>query len=51
MEMVFYQIPQHAKYMLKKFKLLPHSLGRIMAGLNKSRIVLSSIEAIIKPDE
>jgi hypothetical protein len=33
------------------FKLLPHSLGRTVAGLNKTHIVLPSIEAIIKLNE
>jgi hypothetical protein len=33
------------------FKLLPHSSGRTLAGLNKTHIVLPNIESILKPDE
>jgi hypothetical protein len=33
------------------FKLLPHSLGRTLIGLNKAQVVLPNIEAILKPDE
>jgi hypothetical protein len=33
------------------FKLLPHSLGRTMAGLNKTHIILPNIETIINPVE
>jgi hypothetical protein len=30
---------------------LPHSLGRTLAGLNKTHIVLPNIESILKPGE
>jgi hypothetical protein len=33
------------------FKLIPHWLGRTVARLNTTHIVLCSIEAIIKPNE
>lgn len=33
------------------FKLLSHSLGRTLAGLNKTHIVLPNIETILKPGE
>ncbi|PNF23724.1 hypothetical protein B7P43_G18457 [Cryptotermes secundus] len=33
------------------FKLLPHSLGRTVAGLNRTRIILSNIETLINPNE
>jgi hypothetical protein len=33
------------------FKLLPHSLGRTLPGLNKTHIVLPNIETILKPGE
>jgi hypothetical protein len=33
------------------FKLLPHSLGRTLAGLNKTHIVLTNIDNILKPGE
>ena len=35
----------------ENFKLLPHSLGRTVAGLNKTHIVLPSIETLLKPHE
>jgi hypothetical protein len=33
------------------FKLLPHSLGRTLIGLNKAQVVLPNIDVILKPDE
>jgi hypothetical protein len=33
------------------FKLLPHSVGRTLIGLNKAQVVLPNIDAILKPDE
>jgi hypothetical protein len=33
------------------FKLLPHSLGRTLAGLNKAQIVLPNIETILNQNE
>jgi hypothetical protein len=49
LEMVFCQTPQLVY--AETFKLLPHSLGRTVAGLDKTHIVLPSIDMIIKPDE
>jgi hypothetical protein len=33
------------------FKLLPHSLGRTLIGLNPAQVVQPNIDAILKPDE
>lgn len=33
------------------FKLLPHSLGRTLAGIKKARIILLRTEDILKSDE
>jgi hypothetical protein len=35
----------------ENLKLLPHSLGRTVMGLNKAQIVVPNIDAILKPDE
>lgn len=35
----------------KTFKLLPHLLGRTVAGLNRTHTILPNIEMIIKPSE
>ncbi|PNF31232.1 hypothetical protein B7P43_G14084 [Cryptotermes secundus] len=44
-------LPNTSTWYAETFKLLPLSLGRSVVGLNKTYVLLQSIETIIKPNE